>query len=149
MGNIYNRNHHRRRRRMRRSQERLYVTFSLVVQDPIVVCLTNVWSDHKPSETTLQLIFHIDIKNFINKLSNFEEANWMGPDLKIHPAFKALSVGIRRYYYFIRFPESAASVDVWYLELMGSTTVSGIRNQLVKEICIELFQNSTLKIHFF
>lgn len=108
-------------------------------QDPIVVCLANVWSDHKPSETTLQLIFHIDIKKFINKLSNFEEANWMGPDLKIHPAFKALSVGIRCYYYFIGFPESAASVDVWYLELMGSTTVSGIRNQLVKEMCVELF----------
>lgn len=104
-------------------------------QDLIEVCSTKSMSDHTPSETTLQHIPHIDIKNFINKWRSFEESNWMSLDLKIHPAFKALSAGIRRYYYFICFPESA-SVDVWYHELMDSTTVSGIRNPPVKEIYV-------------
>lgn len=114
---------------------RLSASVQLGFQDSIDVCSTECMSDHTPSETTLQHIPHIDIKNFINKWSSFEEANWMGLDLKIHPAFKALNAGIRCYYYFICFPESA-SVDFWYDELMDSTTVGGIRNQPVKEMCV-------------
>lgn len=151
MGNIYNRNHQKRRRRMRRSQKHSpvnvkrkviasnglsFVTFSLIGFSRFDWYVFNKCMEWPHTLRDYPTAYpDIDIKNFINKWSGFEEANWMGPDLKIGPAFKALSVGIRRYYYFICFPESA-SVDVWYCKLMDSTTVSGIRNQPVEKMYV-------------
>lgn len=123
----------------------LFVTFSLIGFSRFDWCIFNksmefmcfqqiYWVTTHP-EITLQRIPHTDIKNFINKWSSFEEANWMGLDLKIHPPFKALSAGIRCYHYFICFPERASG-DVWYCKLMDSTTVSEIRNPRVKEMCV-------------
>lgn len=92
---------------MRRSQNHhncLSSSYYLGFCDSNDVCSINVWSDHTPLETTLQRIAHTDIKNFINKWGRLEETNWICLDLKIHSAFKALSVGNRRHYYFICFP---------------------------------------------